>query len=378
MAVFMPWTLESWQSASALGAADRVLPLRRKRGSLRGTLRTLATELPDSAHCNALLTRVFGAAAARARLESPIDGAINRTFPVTLDDTRYALRLRVNEAGFRYEKGIAKSALVGAIHAAKIAGASDHEAAGAKPNGKAPPHAPTLHHWSDGDDLWPLPWEIATWCPGDAIGAAHARPSNAALMRAGHAIAEIHGVTFDGGTSDLLTLDRPKQDFASWVGGAIDRELARGPVPGTIDGYARAIARKAPQAARWTMVHNDLHGLHLIDDPAAARIWIIDWDNALVAPPELDFVKLKHWTRIDPATGHLSADPAMYAAILSAYEAKTGRILDLDVFAACEALWLLRVWRFESERREQGRPTPLLFAGPEIYRAALDRLVAAA
>jgi len=341
-------------------------------------LRNPTTDLPDSTRAQALLARVFGARAAAARIDAPIDGAINRTFPVTLEDMRYALRLRVNEAGFRYEKGIAKSALVGAIHAAKRDGASDRDAGAAKPNGKAPPHAPQLHHWSDGDDLWPLPWEIANWCPGDAIGVAGAKPSAVALTRAAHAIADIHAVAFDGGKADLLNLAGPDQDFASWVGGAIERELARGPVPGAIDGYARAIARNAKPASRWTLVHNDLHGLHLIDDAAAKRLWIIDWDNALVAPPELDFVKLKHWTRIDAATGHLSVDPAMYGAILSAYEAKTGRKLDADVFAACEALWLLRVWRFESERRDQGRPTPILFAGPEIYRAALDRLAEAA
>lgn len=372
----MPRPLESWQCVELRAACH--VAITAKKGQFPRTLRNKTTELPDSTRARALLARAFGARAGIARLDAPIDGAINRTFPVTLEDSRYALRLRVNEAGFRYEKGIAKAALVGAIHAAKRAGASDDTAAAAKPNGEAPPHAPKLHHWSDGDDLWPLPWEIAGWCPGDAIGAANVKPSADALIRAAHAIADIHGVTFDGGKADLLNLAGPGHDFASWVGGAIDRELARGPVPGAIDGYARAIARKAKQSVRWTLVHNDLHGLHLIDDAAAKRIWIIDWDNALVAPPELDFVKLKHWTRIDAATGHLSADAATYDAILSAYQSKTGRALDPDVFAACEALWLLRVWRFESERREQGRPTPILFAGPEIYRAALDRLAEAA
>lgn len=349
-----------------------------KKGQFPRTLRNPTIDLPDSTRAQALLARAFGARAEGARVEAPIDGAINRTFPVLLDDTRYALRLRVNESGFRYEKGIAKSALVGAIHAAKRGGATDREAAAAKAGGEAPPHAPTLHYWSDGDATWPLPWEIASWCPGEAVGAADAKPSADAMARAANAIADIHDVAFDGGKADLLNLTGSEPDFAAWVGGAIERELARGPVPGAIDGYARAIARKARAAARWTMVHNDLHGLHLIDDPAAERLWIIDWDNALVAPPELDFVKLKHWTRIDAGTGHLSADPAMYGAILAAYEAKTGRGLDRDVFAACEALWLLRVWRFESERRAQGRPTPVLFAGPEIYRAALDRLAEAA
>lgn len=324
------------------------------------------------------LARAFGEAGGRARLEAPIDGAINRTYPVVLDDTRYALRLRVHEAGFRYEKGVAKSALVGAIHAAKRAGRADREAAAAKPNGATPPHAPGLVHWSDGDEFWALPWEVTQWCPGKALGASDAEPPALALERAAGAIADIHAVAFEGGSPDLLSLAGPKSDFASWIGAAIERELARGPVDARIDGYARAVIRAAAGDAHWTLVHNDLHGLHLIHDSAAGRIGIIDWDNALVAPAELDFVKLKYWTRIDPQTGHLSPDSPRYAAIVSAYAARTGRPLQPDVFRACETLWLLRVWRFESERRQAGRPTPKLFAGPETYRAELDRLAHAA
>jgi aminoglycoside phosphotransferase (APT) family kinase protein len=324
------------------------------------------------------LARAFGAASARARLEAPIDGAINRTFPVILDDSRYALRMRMNEAEFRYEKGVAKSALVGAVHAAKRAGASDRDAGAAKPNGAAPPHAPGLIHWSDGDEFWPLPWEVTRWCRGRALGAAGEDPSVATIERAAGAIADIHAVTFDGGTADLLSLAGPKTDFGTWIGAAIERELARGAVDPRIDGYARAIVRAAYGDVRWTLAHNDLHGLHLIHDDIQGSIGIIDWDNALVAPAELDFVKLKHWTKVDPRSGQLTGDAPRHAALVAAYTARTGRALDANVFRACEALWLLRVWRFESDRRQAGRPTPKLFAGPEIYRAELDRLAQAA
>jgi aminoglycoside phosphotransferase (APT) family kinase protein len=324
------------------------------------------------------LARAFGEAGARVRLEAPIDGAINRTYPVVLDDARYALRLRVDEAGFRYEKGVAKSALVGAIHAAKRAGASDGQAASAKPGAAAPPHAPDLIHSSDGDEFWPLPWEVTRWCAGRALAASGFEPSSVALERTAIAIADIHAVNFEGGVPDLLALAGPKSDFAAWIGSAIARELARGPVDARIDGYAREIARSAKSGVRWTLAHNDLHGLHLIHDEIGGAIGIIDWDNALIAPAELDFVKLKHWTKIDPQTGHLSGDAPRYATIVSVYTAQTRRALDADVFRACEALWLLRVWRFESERRQAGRPTPKLFAGPDIYRAELDRLARAA
>lgn len=336
------------------------------------------TSPPDLPRAMKCLERAFGAAASRARLEAPIDGAINRTYPVVVDDVRFALRCRVDENGFRYEKGVAKSALVGAIHAAKRAGASDGAAAAAKPDGIAPPHAPALAYWSHGDEFWPLPWEVARWCPGHALGARDADPSAAALERAAFAIADIHAVTFEGGSADLLGLAGPKAEFADWIGAAIARELGRGPVEARIERYARDTVASAKGDVRWTLVHNDLHGLHLIHDPTDGRIGIIDWDNALVAPAELEFVKLKHWTRVDRQSGHLSGDAPRYAAIVSAYAARTGRALDAAVFRACEALWLLRVWRFENERRQSGRPTPKLFAGPDIYRDTLDRLARAA
>jgi aminoglycoside phosphotransferase (APT) family kinase protein len=128
---------------------------------------------------------------------------------------------------------------------------------------------------------------------------------------------------------------------------------------------------------QWTLAHNDLHGLHLIDDAAGDRMWIIDWDNAVVAPPELDFVKLRYWTRVDAQTGRLTADPEIYGALRAAYAAAGGPTLDIAVSRACEALWLLRVFHFETDRRLAGKPTPTLFPPAQTYLDALEDLAKA-
>lgn len=329
----------------------------------------------------ALLARALGEghAGASARFEPSIDGAVNRTWPVHVGGRKYALRLRREETHFRYEKGIAKSALVATIHAAKRAGSKDCEAAAglgdARFGATAPPFAPSLVYWSHGDDLWPLPWELTDWCEGTTLAR---NATKGAIARAGEAVAAVHAVRFDGGYADLLSLDAAPMGFAAWLEAALARELARGPLPLRLARFAEGLAARSPRDVAWTLAHNDLHGLHLIDDAPAGRMWVIDWDNAVVAPPELDFVKLRYWTRVDAASGKLTADPELYGALRAAYARAGGPTLDIDVSRACEALWLLRVFHFETDRARAGKPTPRLFPPAETYLAALEDLARAA
>jgi aminoglycoside phosphotransferase (APT) family kinase protein len=344
---------------------------------------SLAVALPpaDARHAAALMARALGPDFDPASLvvESPIDGAVNRTWPVVHAGRKYALRLRREETHFRYEKGVAKSALVAAIHSAKRAGVPDARAADglatAKSGTLAPPFAPALVYWSNGDELWPLPWELTAWCEGTTL----ARQADAgAIARAGRAIAAIHAVRFDGGYPDLLSLGQVPQDFAGWLGAGIARELARGRIPESLARFVETVASRADRNVAWTLAHNDLHGLHLIDDAVHATMWVIDWDNAVVAPPELDFVKLRYWTRVDGASGQLTADPELYGALRAAYAAAGGPVLDIAVSRACEALWLLRVFHFETDRKLAGKPTPRLFPPAETYLSALHDLARAA
>ncbi|MBI3506934.1 MAG: phosphotransferase [Proteobacteria bacterium] len=344
---------------------------------------TISIALPpaDARKAAALMARALGDAfdAAGLRIESPIDGAVNRTWPVLHGGKKYALRLRREETHFRYEKGIAKTALVAAVHAAKLGGSPDAKAgeglARATRGEIAPPFSPVLVHWSNGDELWPLPWELTAWCEGVTL-ARHADAG--AIARAGEAIAAIHSVRFDGGYPDLLTLGSKPQSFAAWLEAGIARELARGRIPPALSRFVEKLAGHAARDVVWTLAHNDLHGLHLIDDAARATIWVIDWDNAAVAPPELDFVKLRYWTRVDAGSGKLTADPEIYGALRAAYAAAGGPVLDIAVSRACEALWLLRVFHFETDRANAGKPTPMLFPAAETYLAALNELARAA
>ncbi len=349
-----------------------------KRAVCAALAMTASIALPptDSQHATRLLARALGESfdPARTVIDAPIDGAVNRTWPVVHCGRKYALRLRREETHFRYERGIAKSALVARIHAAKKAGWSDARTARENfvgPADLAPPFAPPLLHWSNGDEHWPLPWELTGWCEGTTL----ARHADAAtISRAGAAIAEVHCVRFEGGHADLLSLDRAPLDFAAWLDAGIARELARGRIPPSLARFVENLGAHAPRNVQWTLAHNDLHGLHLIDDAAAGRIWIIDWDNAAVAPPELDFVKLRYWTRVDAQTGRLTADPEIYGAIRAAYAAAGGPTLDIAVSRACEALWLLRVFHFETDRKLAGKPTPRLFPPAETYLDALEAL----
>jgi hypothetical protein len=49
-------------------------------------------------------------------------------------------------------------------------------------------------------------------------------------------------------------------------------------------------------------------------------LYLVDWDNAQIAPKELDFVKLAHWSRLG-ADGHFEPDSATFASFCAGYGA---------------------------------------------------------
>ena len=92
---------------------------------------------------------------------------------------------------------------------------------------------------------------------------------------------------------------------------------------------------------------------------------VIDWDNAVIEAPHLDFVKMKYWTAKN-ATGELAHDPTLFRAFVDGY-GPTGRaLISAPLFVLYEVLWLLRVFNFERSKEEQG-----LFRAPGYPAAAV-------
>ena len=117
------------------------------------------------------------------------------------------------------------------------------------------------------------------------------------------------------------------------------------------------------------LVHNDYApGNILVQNSVLAAV--IDWDNAVIDAPQLDFVKMKYWTAKDDK-GQLGCDPALFAVFVDGYGPAGKEIVESLAFALYEVLWLLRVFNFEWSKREQGLGLASGYPAAEIYEGLL-------
>ena len=72
---------------------------------------------------------------------------------------------------------------------------------------------------------------------------------------------------------------------------------------------------------------------------------ILDWDNAQIAPQELDFVKLAHWSTIGK-DGYFEPHPAIFSSFCEGYGVRDEAIKQSAIFRLAEILWLFRVHEF--------------------------------
>jgi aminoglycoside phosphotransferase (APT) family kinase protein len=72
---------------------------------------------------------------------------------------------------------------------------------------------------------------------------------------------------------------------------------------------------------------------------------ILDWDNAQIAPRELDFVKIAHWSAIGK-DGYFEPDPVIFSSFCVGYGVADHVIRNSAIFRLAEILWLFRVYEF--------------------------------
>ena len=110
----------------------------------------------------------------------------------------------------------------------------------------------------------------------------------------------------------LARLDTP------WVGGPFAepvRTLLRahaGEVCDRLSAYERLAARVRDDPRPWVVIHGEPHSSNVMRD-ARGGLWLVDWDTALVAPPERDLwmvldEHLAGWDEYRDATGAVHLD----------------------------------------------------------------------
>jgi len=275
--------------------------------------------------------------ARQVRLISDQCGAINRILRFDADGRDIALRLRDREQAFPYERGLVKEAYLLAILTDGPLPPPDHG---------RPPYDPALPriHWYDWrcGDL-PGAYTLQDWIPGDLLSTC---PDVTAYEGLGRQLAQVHRVRLDAFYDRLDEIPHCPQAWGDRYRAALAR-IAKG-LPDHLKPIVAGYEPPSGATAQPVLVHNDLHARNVLRRPDGG-IALIDWDNAVIESPELEFIKLRHWTRVD-AQGVLCPDHRLSDAAISAYAAAGGRRLDEDLLIAYTVLWLCRVIAFQTVR----------------------------
>ncbi len=306
----------------------------------------------------------WGAGAA-ARVVGQKKGSINQIFHIESGEKQFALRVRYNESNFHYEKGVFKE-----VFAALLLEAYERDKSAAlEPvlaslwgtlSGRRSEHP---INFSCGPDIFFFdftgvnydgPWALLEWT-GDALG--H-ELDNGHAFRLGQLVASIHKMRFQHGHRSLQDIRPGGADIvAGWRDEIVRRNRNTGcsivpeaPLLKHLAGLCAACRAAAPE---FVLCHNDLHCLNVTRKQGS--LYLVDWDNAQIAPKELDFVKLAHWSRLGP-DGHFEPNAAIFAAFCAGYGATAGAVLASPIFQLAELLWLYRVLEFAGRLKEPATP----------------------
>lgn len=288
------------------------------------------------------------------------EGTLNRLEIVEHAGRRALLRRRIRPDLFRYEPGIAKEALVAALLTGQDPAAL-----------QLPVQIPGgVMLYDYGHDP---AWSLQELAEGESL---LLYPQPYSFGQLGAAMARLHACRFDGFYPALTDIGRmPPQRWAVRLRTALAKELpeARAWAPAGLDDALAALVLEDLPEPPAVLVHNDLHGDNILLRREDGRPVLLDWDNAVVDAAELDFVKLRHWTRLRPP-GLLTGDEALWQAAVDGYVAAGGTAPDPLRLALYEVLWLMRLGNFEASR---GHTPPPFRPLPDIratLAASLERL----
>lgn len=323
----------------------------------------------------AMVERSLGKEAAAAHeVIATLEGAINDVFRIRVGAQEFALRVRLRENVFRYEKDLLKETVAATYLAADTApGKTGHnetildrsigEARQAR-QGLASALLPRTVYQDTSRTLVPFPWLLQHW--GD--GALLLQGTDEAYLRTGKALAELHENGFE---RFRPTLNDPWQSAGDWIRNMRDEGEKLSDGLGLVLPWQALQEAAGRQVTGFCLNHNDLQPFNII--ASEDEILFIDWDNLQIGPPEFDLVKLKYWTECG-TDGFLRPNRTKFEWFLTGYQNANGRRISADIFSFCETVWLLRVMRFETTRAVQGHLPTQPFRGADYYRDCLISL----
>jgi len=308
-------------------------------------------------------------------------GNINTILKVENGGHLYGLRVRVHESVYRYEPGLIKEVFVLRLLQLENNMPDDAQVASAFQRlcaaqcGTVTDHHerfPRIRYFDWSKRSFPHPYCIYDWVDGTPL---LDFPTSELYRQAGQALSLIHQVRFTAFYPDFLSIGVAPVIWNERYRAALTKERAaaraylRQRVDDALDSLS--IPLEAPCAP--CLVHNDFAPGNIVvrDGQIVA---VIDWDNAVVEAPHLDFVKMKYWTARNSA-GELSYDPELFAAFVDGYGSTGQEIIDSPLFLLYEILWLLRVFNFERSKELQGLARAPGYPAAAEYEKLLARML---
>ena len=316
------------------------------------------------------------------RICETLSGNINTILKIEVRDHLYGLRVRTQEHVYRYEPDLIKEVFISWLLDPDNSEKNDAEKAsalariltekkgigrkgsGIEPNGLAfdwtrqcLPHPYFVYEWIDGDPLWN-------------------QPTPRLYFLAGQTLATIHAVQFEAFYADFLALGKLPAHWPDRFRAALNKEVAdvQGRLSRSLTAALETISIPSSTPYSPCLIHNDFSpGNILVKDGHLTAV--IDWDNAVVDATPLDFVKMKYWTAKD-GRGLLSHEPALFRAFVDGYGPRGTEIVQSEIFALYEALWLLRVFNFEISKQESGLECAPGYPEAAVYAEFLTGVLA--
>jgi len=310
-------------------------------------------------------------------VQQVLTGNINTIVKVAVSGRSYGLRVRTHEQVYRYEPDLIKEAFVLWLMRHATNGPRDTEAAvafaqrRATRRGIVTEHSdllPLVRYYDWSREYLPHPYCIYEWVEGVPLWE---KPEAQLYPLAGQTLARIHQIQFVAFYADFFSIGERPVSWRERYRSALDKEIAaaQNHLPRTLVDALRVLTVPPSIPVAPCLVHNDFApGNILVRDGAIAAV--IDWDNAVIDVPHLDFVKMKYWTAKN-AKGELGHDPGLFSAFVSGYGTTGREIVSSPLFVLYEVLWLLRVFNFERAKEEQGLSRAPGYPAAMVYEELL-------
>lgn len=318
---------------------------------------------------------------ATPRVQEIFVGNINTILKVEMAGRLYGLRVRTQETVYRYEPDLIKEVLVLRLLSQTEDQRDDHAVAAAFSEmhaarcGRGVGHhdiLPRVRYFDWSRERLPHPYCLYDWIEGAPLWD---DPNPRLYASAGAALARIHQVRFSAFYADFLAIGVTPVSWAERFPAAFAKELsaARPRLPRRIGDALAARALPTVASCAPCLVHNDFAPGNILVRGGQV-VAVIDWDNAVVEAPHLDFVKMKYWT-VKNAAGELAHDATLFTAFVDGYGVTGQELVRSSLFALYEILWLLRVFNFERSKEEQGLARTPGYPAAKVYEEFLATLL---